>query len=85
WMGNSMQKEAIRGIYELEEAVHATGDPALLDIFRKLQTSDHFYYMSTKYWSDGDVHKYFSPYGTPHDAYIYYMNALHDFRERLGM
>lgn len=85
WLGNSMQKEALNGIYELEEAVYASQNPDFLEIFRKLQTSDHFYYMSTKYWSDGDVHKYFSPYSTPHDAYIYYMNVLHDFRQRLGL
>lgn len=83
WLGNGMQKEALNAIYELEDAVYASGREDYLDIFRKLQTSDHFYYMSTKYWSDGDVHKYFSPYAAPHDAYIYYMNALHDFRERL--
>jgi len=85
WMGNSMQREALNAIYELEEPVYASQNPDYLEIFRKLQTSDHFYYMSTKYWSDGDVHKYFSPYATPHDAYIYYMNAVHDFRERLGL
>ncbi|MCE9599356.1 MAG: glycoside hydrolase family 57 protein [Spirochaetia bacterium] len=85
WRGNSMQNEALNGIYELEEPVYASQNPDFLEIFRKLQTSDHFYYMSTKYWSDGDVHKYFSPYSTPHDAYIYYMNVLHDFRQRLGL
>ena len=53
--------------------------------FRKLQTSDHFYYMCTKYFNDGDVHKYFSPYDSPYDAYVYYMNVLQDFRERLKL
>ncbi len=83
WQGNSMQREATAALYEMEDRVHATGDPTLLDTFRKLQTSDHFYYMSTKYWNDGDVHKYFSPYETPHEAYVYFMNVLQDFRRRL--
>lgn len=50
----------------------------------KLQTSDHFYYMCTKWFADGDVHKYFNPYGTPYDAYINYMNVLSDFMLRLS-
>jgi alpha-amylase len=83
WLGNSMQREAISALYEMADRVRALGNPALLDTFRKLQTSDHFYYMCTKYFNDGDVHKYFSPYKTPHDAYVYYMNMLHDFRSRL--
>lgn len=81
WMGNSMQREAIHALYDLEEEILAADNERLLEIWRKLQTSDHFYYMSTKYWSDGDVHKYFSPYNTPHDAYIYFMNALQDLRQ----
>ena len=56
-----------------------TGNKDFIDIWAKLQTSDHFYYMCTKFWSDGDVHKYFSPYDSPYDAYIYYMNVLADF------
>lgn len=83
WRGNSIQDQALRAIYELEEEVRATEDPVLLDLFRKLQTSDHFYYMCTKYFNDGDVHKYFSPYDSPYDAYVYYMNVLEDFRRRL--
>ena len=83
WLGNSMQREAIEALYELEERVHFLGDPDLLAVFRKLQTSDHFYYMCTKYFNDGDVHKYFSPYQTPHEAYVYYMNALQDLRQRV--
>ncbi len=84
WMGNSMQKEALYSIYEIEDKVKSTGDPFLLELWRKLLTSDHFYYMSTKFWHDGDVHKYFSPYSTPHDAYIYFMNALEDLKHRLN-
>ena len=83
WLGNSMQREAFSALYELAEEVYACKDRELLDVYRKLQTSDHFYYMCTKYFNDGDVHKYFNPYSSPYDAYIYFMNALQDFRQRL--
>jgi alpha-amylase len=79
WIGNNLQQEAISKIYSVEKQVAATKNKDLTDIWGKLQTSDHFYYMSTKFWSDGDVHKYFSPYDSPYDAYIYYMNAFSDF------
>lgn len=80
WLGNDMQNDAIESVYRLEKAVKATGDSGVLRTWRRLQTSDHFYYMSTKWFSDGDVHSYFNPYGTPYDAYINYMNVLADFR-----
>ncbi|EHQ05458.1 glycoside hydrolase family 57 protein [Leptonema illini] len=83
WTGNSMQREALSTIYELEEPIKRIGDPRLLENWRKLLTSDHFYYMSTKFWQDGDVHKYFSPYGTPHEAYVYFMNCVADLRQRV--
>lgn len=83
WLGNSMQREAIHALYDLRDDVYARGDAVLLDAFGRLSTSDHFYYMCTKYFNDGDVHKYFSPYETPHEAYVYFMNALHDLRETL--
>ena len=56
---------------------------ALLTDWRRLQSSDHSYYMSTKYFSDGDVHKYFSPYESPYDSYINFMNVLDNVRSRL--
>ncbi|MFN3603539.1 MAG: glycoside hydrolase family 57 protein [Leptonema sp. (in: bacteria)] len=84
WMGNSMQKEALHSIYEIEDTIKSNGDPLLLEQWRKLLTSDHFYYMSTKFWHDGDVHKYFSPYDTPHNAYVYFMNVLEDLKHRLN-
>ncbi|MCS7206095.1 MAG: glycoside hydrolase family 57 protein [Leptospiraceae bacterium] len=83
WMGNSMQRETLHSIYEIESVVKEKGDPYLLEQWRKLLTSDHFYYMSTKFWHDGDVHKYFSPYGTPHEAYVYFMNTLEDLKHRI--
>ena len=83
WTGNAMQKAAIENIYALEDGVHLANDAKLMEDWRKLQTSDHFYYMCTKWSNDGDVHAYFSPYESPYEAYIAYMNALSDLRLRL--
>ena len=83
WLSNAMEKEAASRIYKLEEKVFSTMNPDLIEFWGKLQTSDHFYYMCTKFWSDGDVHKYFSPYDSPYDAYIYFMNVLADFETTL--
>lgn len=83
WVGNPLQDASIERIYALEGIVKAIGRPDLLHAWRKLQTSDHFYYMCTKFFSDGDVHKYFSPYSSPYDAHVLYNNVLADFEERL--
>jgi len=83
WTGNSMQKSALRKIYEIEEDVLSSDNDRLIDDWRKMQTSDHFYYMCTKWFNDGDVHKYFSPYESPYEAFISFMNVLNDFRFRL--
>ena len=83
WLGNSMQHEAMRAIYELTDGVMKSGDPKLIDDWRRLQTSDHVYYMCTKYFNDGDVHAYFSAYDSPYDAFLYYMNAIRDVHYRL--
>ena len=83
WLGNDMQHDAIHALYACEPQVRALNDPGLTRAWRRLQTSDHFYYMCTKWFSDGDVHKYFNPYGSPYDAYINFMNVLADFEMRL--
>ncbi|HEY5668230.1 MAG TPA: glycoside hydrolase family 57 protein [Candidatus Saccharimonadales bacterium] len=83
WLGNSMQTSAITALYELEQSILGAQDLTLIDDWRKLQTSDHFYYMCTKWFNDGDIHAYFSPYDNPYDAFIYFMNAYHDLRFRL--
>lgn len=83
WTGNAIQKSAIQRVYEMEKNVLETGKKEIIDSWRKLQTSDHFYYMCTKWFSDGDVHKYFNPYESPYDAYICYMNALMDLNYRI--
>jgi len=83
WLGNSMQQEAIGHIYSLEDDIIRTEDKELIADWRKLQTSDHFYYMCTKWFKDGDVHAYFSPYESPYDAFLYYLNVTRDIRWRL--
>lgn len=83
WLGNSMQHEAITALYQLEQEVLSTENYDLISDWRKLQTSDHFYYMCTKWFKDGDVHAYFSPYETPYEAFTNFINAWHDIRFRL--
>jgi alpha-amylase len=84
WLGNPMQTSAIRALYELQTAVIKTRDLSLIEDWRKLQTSDHFYYMCTKWFSDGDIHAYFSPYANPYEAFTNFMNAYHDLKFRLA-
>lgn len=84
WLGNSMQTQAITALYDLQDKVLATGDLDLIEDWRRLQTSDHFYYMCTKWFNDGDIHAYFSPYENPYDAFIAFMNAWHDLQFRLA-
>ncbi len=83
WLGNSMQQEAMRHLYALEHDILRAGDERLIADWRKLQTSDHAYYMCTKWFRDGDVHAYFSPYESPYDAFLYFLNAVRDLRYRL--
>lgn len=86
WTGNRIQQAAQSMAYSLETEVRraAATDTSILEDWRRLLTSDHVYYMSTKYWADGDVHKYFSPYGSPYDAHIGYMNVMADIARRCG-
>lgn len=83
WLGNPMQQQGIKALYELQQDIIKSGDLSLIDDWRKLQTSDHFYYMCTKWFNDGDIHAYFSPYDTPYEAFMNFMNAYHDLRYRL--
>lgn len=83
WRGNAMQAEALNIIYSLRDRVLATKDPAIISDWRRLTTSDHSYYMCTKYWNDGDVHAYFSVYDSPYDAFMWYMNVLRDLELRI--
>jgi len=86
WLGNDMQKDAFRRLYGLLPRVREAaerGHPDILQDWRKLSTSDHVYYMSTKWHSDGDVHEYFTPYDSPHDSFILFMHALDDLELRV--
>jgi alpha-amylase len=83
WLGNAMQSNALHELYEYEQPIKTKGDAQLLDDWRTLTTSDHFYYMCTKYFADGDVHKYFNPYESPYDSYINFMNVLDNLRARV--
>lgn len=83
WLGNELQDEAFDKLYELKQKVDVINDPQMKKDWLYLQTSDHFYYMCTKFFSDGDVHKYFNPYDTPYEAFINYMNVLSDFSIRI--
>ena len=82
WLGNAMQSNALHEVYRLEGLIKEAPNEHLMADWRRLQTSDHFYYMCTKYFADGDVHKYFNPYDSPYDSYINYMNVLNNLRRR---
>lgn len=82
WIGNDMQTEALSALYSMRDDILATNDIELIGDFRRLTTSDHAYYMCTKYWNDGDVHAYFSAYDSPYEAFMYYMNILRDLEYR---
>jgi len=84
WLGNPMQHQAVHALYDLQQQIMKTDDLALIEDWRKLQTSDHFYYMCTKWFNDGDIHAYFSPYETPYEAFMNFMNAWHDLKYRLA-
>jgi alpha-amylase len=83
WLGNKMQQSALYNLYQLEKDIKLTNNPSILTDWRKLQTSDNFYYMCTKWFNDGDVHKYFNPYDSPYESFIAFMNVLNDLRIRL--
>ena len=90
WLGNPLQDNAVEELYAVRDAVYARNenprnesDEHVLEDWRKLTTSDHVYYMCTKNWSDGNVHKYFSPYDSPYDAYINFMNVLDNVKQRV--
>jgi alpha-amylase len=83
WLGNDLQRSAFEAAKKLGTLVRPAGDPVLLEEWRRMLTSDHFYYMYVSgHGADADVHRYFSSYGSPYDAYANYMNALTDLRRR---
>lgn len=84
WLGNELQMEAFEELYKVQHEVRAIDDPRLNEDYSRLQASDHFYYMGTKLFSDGDFRRHVSPYDSPYEAFINYMNALSDFIIRVG-
>jgi alpha-amylase len=84
WLGNDMQEDAFNSLYSLVDKINKCTDKKILTDWKYLQASDHFYYMSTKMLSDGEVHSYFNPFDSPYDAYINYMNILSDFIIRVN-
>lgn len=83
WLGNAMQQELADALYKLESPVLHTKDEQLIRDWRYLQSSDLLYYLSTKWFDDGNVHAYFSPYDSPYDGFLNYMNAVRDIRYRV--
>ncbi|MFA5328098.1 MAG: glycoside hydrolase family 57 protein [Prolixibacteraceae bacterium] len=83
WLGNELQDEAFRKLYEVTGQMNLVTERDLIKDWNNLQSSDHFYYMCTKFFSDGEVHRYFNPYETPYEAFINYMNVLSDFKLRV--
>ncbi len=83
WIGNPLQDSSIESVYSMEDEIQKSGDKELIHLWRKLLSSDHFYYMCTKSFNDGNVHNYFSPFNRPEDAYIVYNNIINDFKGEL--
>ena len=85
WLGNELQNEAFGKLYGLQEKVHALNNEDFNYVWNFMKASDHFYYMATKWFSDGDVHSYFNPYDSAYNAFINYMNVLSDFDNELTL
>ncbi len=83
WLGNNMQRDAFGSLYKLHDSITGNGDVTLINTYRHLQTSDHFYYMATKNGADGSVHQYFSPYNSPYEAFMNFMNIVTDLELRI--
>lgn len=84
WLGNELQKEAFNKLYAIREQLALVNLPQLWEDYGNLQSSDHFYNMNTKFFTDGgNHHRYVNPYDTPFEAFINYMNVLSDFAIRV--
>ena len=79
WLGNELQNESFAKLYAMRDKIKELDCPDYNYVWNFLQASDHFYYMATKWLSDGDVHSYFNPYDSAYEAFINYMNVLSDF------
>ena len=83
WLGNDMQRACFDEVKNIGSKIRDSGNESMLELWRRLQTSDHLYYVSTKGLNDGDVHAYFSPYDGPYEGFINFMNVLQDFKQKL--
>ncbi|MBN2043344.1 MAG: glycoside hydrolase family 57 protein [Candidatus Aenigmarchaeota archaeon] len=84
WLENDMQKKSFSEIKRIGNRVKRKGDKRIIDMWRKLQTSDHYYYMCTKWFADGDVHKYFNYYDNPYEAFLNFMNIMYDLKKKVS-
>jgi len=84
WLGNDLQKEAFSKLYALREKVVQADNSDINHMWQIMQQSDHFYYMCTKWFQDGQVHSYFNPFESPYEAFINYMNVLSDFEMEIS-
>lgn len=85
WLGNELQKEAFYKLFNLRDLAMQTNDPKIITDWKYFQTSDHFYYMCTKFFVKGSMHSYFNPFSSPYDAFINYMNILSDFEIKIRL
>ncbi len=83
WTGNEMQQEALNKLYSVEDKIKNNNNQKLLNDWNYLQTSNNFFYMSTKWFSDMYGHRPFNPFNSPYDAFINYMNVLSDLMIRV--
>ncbi|ABR54507.1 Alpha-amylase [Methanococcus vannielii SB] len=92
WLGNKMQQSSFQKLSEIREYLGRyiklfpkSEQKELIEykIYKNMQTSDNFYYMCTKGFSDMDVHSYFSHFSSPFDAYASYLDAHYDFKNQL--
>ena len=84
WLGNDMQKDAFNSLMKLDSDVKNLRDESLLNYWRYLQASDHFYYMSVKTDHDGSIPSYFSPYPSSYEAFINYINVVTHLISRIN-
>ena len=84
WLGNDLQNEAFQKLYSLAPRIKKVKNKDFEYVWHFMQNSDHFYYMATKWFSDGDVHSCFNPYDSAYEAFINYMNVLADFEIELN-
>ncbi len=85
WLGNDMQIACFNELKNIGKQIRPNADKNLLKAWRNLQTSDHLYYCSTKGLADGDVHAYFSPYESPYEGFINFMNILQDLKQKITL